>query len=104
MKKFEIFGNVWSIEITENKDDLIVEGKFCKGAIHYKDSRIFIYFDTSDKDRKRLLLHELSHAVLYETQIELKEKYTEEDLCEFVAKYGLYIIELYNNLIEYLTK
>jgi len=100
MKSFSIWGNEWRLELTENKEELQVNGRFCKGAIHYRDSKIFIYTETSFKDRTRILLHELTHAVLYETQIELKEFYTEEDMCELMAKYGQYIIELYKGLIS----
>lgn len=102
MKEFRIYDNLWKVTLTDNKEDLIVDGKFCKGAIHYKESCIYIYSDTSMKDRTRILLHELTHAILYDTQVELKTVYTEEDLCEFTAKYSMLVHSIYLQLSEYI--
>lgn len=96
--KFRVYNYEWYVVLTDKKEDLRVNGKFCKGCTHYKESTIYISKDTSAKDRIRLFLHELSHAFLYETQVDLKEHYTEEDLCEFMAKFGPVIIETYKDI------
>ena len=91
--ELEVFGVPWSVQLTDEKEPLKAAGKVCKGCTHYKDAEIYISVDTSARDKRRLLAHELSHAFLYETQVELKERYTEEDLCEFIAKFGDRIIK-----------
>ena len=40
------------------------------------------------------LCHELSHAFLNETQIEIKETFSEENLCEFIGMYSKKICEI----------
>ena len=102
--KFLVYNYEWHVVLTDNKEDLMANGKLCKGCTHYTESTIFISTDTSPKDRIRLLLHELSHAFIYETQIELKQSYTEEDLCEFMAKLGPAIMSVYKDLIPILLE
>ena len=96
----EVFGVIWKIILTEDKEPLRANGKFCKGCTHYKDAEIYIYKDTSKRDRRRLLAHELGHAYLYETQVELKEHYTEEDMCEFLAKFGERIVKEVDRILS----
>lgn len=49
------------------------------------------------EERKEILRHELTHAFIASTQITSQEndwKYSEEMVCEFVAKYGKKINEI----------
>ena len=95
----KIFQNNWTVILTTSPKDLVVNNQKCKGSILYKDSVIFLDSNTSEKDRKRILRHELSHAWLYETQISLRDNYNEEDLCEFMAIYGSLIEEMANDIL-----
>ena len=110
MKKGEIkirVKHIWNIVITNNKKDLINnEGHLCKGIVKYKDN--IIYIDEEILERKNdlyhLLKHELTHIFLYETQIELKETYSEENLCELVALYSDDIIRKARLILRKLKK
>jgi Zn-dependent peptidase ImmA (M78 family) len=96
----KIFQNNWTVIVTNSPKDLVINNKQCKGSILYKDSVIFLDENTSDKDRQRIIRHELAHAMLYETQISLRDCYTEEDLCEFIAIYGNLIEEMATDILS----
>ena len=49
---------------------------------------------------KHCLIHEITHSYIYETQIQLKEPYSEEDLCELMAIYAEDIIKQTNTIIK----
>lgn len=98
-KKIKLFLYEWEVLCTVSKQELEVNGKECKGCVHYSDRKIYVYKNLSLEDKFKVLRHELTHAVLYETQIELKEHYTEEDMCELMAKYGPFIVEKANELL-----
>lgn len=99
-KKIKLLLYEWEIVYTVNKQDLNVDGKECKGCVHYSERRIYVHKNLSLEDKFKVLRHELTHAVLYETQIELKEYYTEEDMCELMSKYGAFIVEKTNELLN----
>lgn len=91
--KYVVFVNreesTWSIiEVAGSDSSLFIDGKHCRGATHYFNREIYINKDLTPEDKKQTLIHELVHATLYDTQIELKEEYSEENLCDFVAMYG----------------
>lgn len=97
--KYAVFVNreesAWSItEVAGSDSSLLVDGKRCRGATHYFKREIYIDKDLTPEDKKQTLIHELSHATLYDTQIELKEEYSEENLCDFMAMYGAGIIRV----------
>ena len=94
----------WGIELTDNKEELTVKDELCKGCIHYSERKIYLDKNLSLPDLYIVMRHELTHAVLYETQIELKESYTEEDMCEFVGKYGKLISSKVDEIIEIIIK
>ena len=96
---FKLLLGIWNLEITDDAEKLLVNNKKCGGSIVYKERTIYI--DSSlTNDFQRVLLHELTHAVLYETQLQLSNSYTEEDMCEFVGKYGGLIWSVYLNIVE----
>ena len=100
MCTFEINNTTWKVELTEKDENLMVKGKRCKGCIVYKDNTIYIDKNITKDNQLYVLRHEMSHAVIYETQIELKEVYSEECLCEMVAMYGEFIITKAKEIID----
>lgn len=100
---FEINGIRWCISEVESNSSLLIseDGKRCKGTTHYLTHFIYLDKDLPLTDKSSTLMHELTHAALYSTQIELKENYTEENLCEFVAMYGSMI---YNIAYKYINE
>ena len=100
MYKFKLFLYNWSIGKTQDKSKLMVDRKVCSGAVHYKDREIFVDDGLGPVDLYKVVRHELTHAVLYETQLNLNVQYSEEDMCELMAKYGSFIVKLSEEIIE----
>lgn len=93
----------WEIyEVESSNSLLLVDGKRCRGATHYYMNKIVLDKDMSLSDKESCLRHELTHAILYLTQAIVPEddKYTEEQLCEFVGIYGGYI----NSIVDIYSK
>lgn len=100
MFEFKLLLSKWKICRTDEREKLLVDGKLCKGSIHYRAREIYISDDIFNDDLGKVIRHELSHAVLYETQLNLNTTYSEEDLCEFMAKYGEFITSKTNEIIK----
>jgi predicted SprT family Zn-dependent metalloprotease len=92
--KITINQSEWTIhEVESSHNMLVLDGGSCRGTTHFKQQEIYI--DNSFKDEKvfQVLCHELSHAYLYETQLDIGVKYNEEMLCEFIGLYGKPIVD-----------
>lgn len=98
--KFKLVINTWNISLTDITEKLTAGGELCSGTIHYSTQEIFIDKNLRPIDLAKTIRHELTHAVIYETQITTGITYTEEDMCEFLAKYGEIITSLANNIIS----
>ncbi len=61
-----------------------------------------IYIANNLAPSKMLLTirHEITHAFMDSTQIRELEAYTEEDVCEFVAKYGYAVLQLADDVFK----
>lgn len=102
--RVKINNSNWKIKITDNKEELRdKEGHICKGTTCYRDSTVYIDNTVSRENLAHILRHELSHIYLYETQIRLKDLYTEEDICEFTAIYGRRIVNKVDNILKRIT-
>ena len=96
----KILNTDWNIVLTDDKRHLILNGTLCKGVVSYKDYTIYVDSSITSKQLERLIPHELTHIVLYITQICRKDTFTEEDLCELLALYGKYIVRKSREIIN----
>lgn len=79
----------WDIyEVPGTDANLYVDGKQCRGVTRYFNREICINKDLLPCDKRQVLIHELTHAFIYDTQIETRDDYTEEHLCDFMAMYA----------------
>lgn len=101
--KFNLILYSWNITLTDDIESLTAGGKVCSGTIHYSTQDIYIDKALSLIDKYKTIRHELTHAIIYETQINTDVTYTEEDICEFVAKYGAFINSKTEEIIEKLN-
>ncbi len=91
----------WSVErVDANDSRLYVNGQTCVGATWYTDQTIYISKSLTKASSIVTVRHELVHAFIYSTQVNTPGKYTEEDVCEFVARYGRQITEMADKVIE----
>jgi hypothetical protein len=76
------------IEVEPTHSMLLIGEKRCAGTCHYHHQEIYLSNAMKQDSKYATLCHELSHAFLVETQLEEKESFSEENLCEFVGMYG----------------
>ena len=93
-----IYNNLYNICFVSS--DLYYKDEQVKAYIQYKDRTIYIDSRISIESEEHCLIHELTHAVIYETQIMPISQYNEEHLCELMALYGKFIITLSNKIIS----
>ena len=85
----------WTVELVPRGDKrLILDGNPNWGMTYYRTRDIYIDEELDEDALDEVLLHELTHAMLFETQIKPTRKFDEEDVCETVGMYGRRIIEL----------
>ena len=94
MKK-KINGLVWSIEVRPATDAaLVLDGTLVRGITQCGKQLILLSGDLDAYTGRRVVTHELTHAFLWSTQARMAEEYAEEDLCEFMACWGLQIVDM----------
>lgn len=92
MMTIELMHQIWTIEkVPSNSPDLFVGNEFVRGACWCGHQRIVLSQDLTCSQATRVITHELTHAYLYAYQVHVNETFTEEELCEFVAIYGMEI-------------
>lgn len=67
------------------------------GLCEFRAERIYVYRDMSIRRKRRTLAHELAHAYL-DAAFNYREKYTNEDVCEFVESHAFAIIEAVDSI------
>ena len=96
---FEIIDSTWEVEIVPaNSPELLVDGSACNGTPWFTLQRVYLSSVVPKNAAKRLIIHELTHAFLYVTQMTIPEKMTEEEVCDFFGCWGCQIIRLAEQL------
>lgn len=99
--KLDINGMQWLIlEVEESDEHLILDGKELYGSCNYDEQKIYLLKTMSIGRKKRTLIHELVHAFAYEYLLKFKENYDNEEVCEFLSKYGERILEIARKYID----
>ena len=79
----------WEVNVAPFGDHMLcVDGVQCRGSTHFETRRIYLSSELSGKDLFIVLVHELTHALIYDTQIERKESYNEENVCDLMSMYA----------------
>lgn len=85
----KINGLVWTIETRSATDAaLISDGAMIRGITQCGKQLILLSGDLDQRTARLVILHELVHAYLWSTQARMPDEYTEEEVCEFVARWG----------------
>ncbi len=71
---------------------------------YFKAKEIYIDEELPDDRKAETLRHELTHAVIFETQFVTRKKYSEEDVCDLLGMYGEIINSLAGEVIGRLEK
>ena len=95
----------WTVyEVPANDPKLSYKGSPAWGLTYYKIKSIYIDKELAKDHKLEVIRHELTHAVIFETQLSEHKKYNEEDMCELVARYGKIIVELAEKVSNKLNK
>lgn len=90
---------LWEINVVSTTDpELMVDGEMCRGTTWFGKQQIFLAKELNANTALRVIIHELTHAYLYSTQMRIPETFTEEEVCEFVACWGADIISMANEV------
>ncbi|MCL2630257.1 MAG: hypothetical protein FWD49_01875 [Firmicutes bacterium] len=90
--KFKINSIEWTIsEHIKNSPLLQHENEPCLGICHFWKKRICLYVNLKRDVKRQVLIHELTHAFLGETQVGENNAFTEEHIGDFMAMYSLMI-------------
>ena len=95
METITINGLEWSIEEAD-----VIEGKGHSLGVTYSNTlHILILKDLPITNFKKILIHELTHAVLYSFGLDQAKK-NDEILCDFVSAYSEQILKVANDYLE----
>lgn len=84
------------ISVPKNDDNLWLEEKYHMGVTDFYNRKIYIDNSLALINKKYVLTHEITHALLCSYGFQLKDEFNQEELCEFVA-YNLNTINNYVN-------
>ena len=88
MMRLKVNSKYWNFILTSESNNLTLDNKLLRAVIHYRTKTVYIdknYF-CEGVDVERLIIHELVHIFIYETQ-SFQGLYDEEFVCEFLAQY-----------------
>lgn len=92
---------LWTFSLVKGTDsNLLYDSDFNYGITCYNDARVYISKDLPIDLRKRTLLHEIVHAVLFSYMLRKYESFTEEEMADFVAKYFDKIYTITGNVMR----
>lgn len=94
----------WSITFVDpDCERLITDGTPSWGVMYGAEHEIYIDKSLDTQTKYKTLIHELTHAFIFDTQAKEDDLYTEEELCNFVSLYGYLIVDLAEEIMnEYL--
>lgn len=90
---------LWELKIAPTTDpELRVDGIMARGTTWYAKQQIFLADELTPNTALRVIIHELTHAYLWSTQMRLPDTFTEEEVCEFVACWAFEILDTANDV------
>lgn len=93
--KIKIFEEDWTIYITGSIcPGLLVNGDACLGACWHDKCEIYLSDMLHGLKAKKVIRHELTHALIGITQANNPKEWTEEAICDFVGIYGKDIADI----------
>ncbi len=96
MFNFKIIDKNWTIEeIDQGNTKLMLNGRLLSGVCFAGEREIYLAKSMKHEQKREVLIHELSHAIISCTQANYEaETFNEETLCEFVGLYATEIIRI----------
>lgn len=92
--KFKIHDRTWRVTQDGDGENVYIrdDGDSRLGLCCYLERRIYIHESLRRSDKRQTLMHELTHAMIYEYA--LPQEMGEEQVCDFVATYADEVITI----------
>ena len=103
--KIKIIGKDYDVKFVDpyapemHKLDL-KPGERSLGLTMYFEDAIYIVNDLSEAETLRVLRHELTHAVIHETQLTECASFDEEEVCELMARFAPLVCEAADKVMK----
>lgn len=99
---YEINELLWQILEVDPDDKLLLDekGRSCYGICQNGSLKIYVDNSLPLDFKRQVIIHELGHAFIDSYMLSKKEKYSEEEVVEFVAIYAKRILDITNNYME----
>lgn len=96
--KFKVNGFTYEIiEMEDNLDSrLLHKGEYKAGICDHDTQEIYLYKPKRLEMQRAILIHEVTHAFINCMGFLGRERYSEEELCEFIAYHGDEILRIVN--------
>lgn len=91
------------VEVDNSDKEFFKDGELrLYGQTIYEKQLIKIYNDIPPTRKRQTLIHELTHAFydVYLGSYHIKDKFDEEDICQFMATYSEDILEIVNKYFK----
>lgn len=86
-----------------NNDNLMIDNTFRAGTTHKRTQEIYISNDLTSQMLKRVLLHEITHALILASGMG-QAKWGEENVADFLESHFFEIQSIYTKTIKELLK
>lgn len=102
---FIINGEQWRVLFVEPRHPALLKpnGNFAIGACDDFSKTIFLNYNLSGQELKRVLCHEITHAIMFSFDIKMPLQ-QEELFAELMAAFGEEIVKMTNIFLSYLLK
>jgi len=88
------------IEVEEDDERLIIGDTSRFGLCNHKKQEIYIMKTIAAEQKKRVLIHEVTHMVINANGLYANDTYNQEQLCEFVAYNAMKIMKVVDRYFE----
>lgn len=82
-----------------NDDHLMIDNTFRAGTTHKRTQEIYISNDLTAQIQKRVLLHEITHALILASGMG-QAKWEEENVADFIESHFFEIQRIYSKIIK----
>ena len=101
--KIELEGMTWQVELADaHSPELMVDNECCRGTTWCGHQRIYISNELTPECALRVIIHEVTHAYMWSTQIYLPKTFDEEYICNFMAVWSSRILNMSKKIFEVL--
>lgn len=103
--EFYVNGNLWQIVYVRSEHPIFMrkDGTYTIGVCNNNNKTIFLNENLKNGMLKKVLIHEIAHAFMFEYHVDLSVA-EEEVICDLIATYGEDIVSVSDDVFGRLQK